>query len=58
MSFASSCLLELTKCSTFMVVQEPVGDILVFLTGQDDIDAAVQLINENAQDHRSHSSGM
>ncbi|XP_039125484.1 probable pre-mRNA-splicing factor ATP-dependent RNA helicase DEAH9 isoform X2 [Dioscorea cayenensis subsp. rotundata] len=38
--------------------KEPVGDILVFLTGQDDIDAAVQLINENAQDHRSHSSGL
>ena len=57
MSFASSCLLELTKSSAFMV-QEPVGDVLVFLTGQDDIDAAVQLINENAQDHRSHSSGI
>ncbi|KAH7682284.1 RNA helicase protein [Dioscorea alata] len=39
-------------------VEEPVGDILVFLTGQDDIDAAVQLINENALDHRSHSSGL
>ncbi|KAH7682285.1 RNA helicase protein [Dioscorea alata] len=38
--------------------KEPVGDILVFLTGQDDIDAAVQLINENALDHRSHSSGL
>lgn len=29
--------------------QQSVGDILVFLTGQDDIDAAVQLLNEEAQ---------
>ncbi|XP_010686351.2 probable pre-mRNA-splicing factor ATP-dependent RNA helicase DEAH9 isoform X1 [Beta vulgaris subsp. vulgaris] len=29
--------------------QQPIGDILVFLTGQDDIDAAVQLLNEEAQ---------
>lgn len=33
------------------------GDILVFLTGQDDIDAAVQLLNEDAQNHGRHSSG-
>lgn len=25
------------------------GDILVFLTGQDDIDAAIQLLTEEAQ---------
>ncbi|XP_057538264.1 probable pre-mRNA-splicing factor ATP-dependent RNA helicase DEAH9 isoform X2 [Amaranthus tricolor] len=29
--------------------QKTVGDILVFLTGQDDIEAAVQLLNEEAQ---------
>ncbi|XP_043808513.1 probable pre-mRNA-splicing factor ATP-dependent RNA helicase DEAH9 isoform X2 [Manihot esculenta] len=29
--------------------QEPPGDILVFLTGQDDIDATVQLLTEEAQ---------
>ncbi|KAK2966058.1 hypothetical protein RJ640_029990 [Escallonia rubra] len=29
--------------------QEPTGDILVFLTGQDDIDTAVQLLTEEAQ---------
>ncbi|KAK1274954.1 putative pre-mRNA-splicing factor ATP-dependent RNA helicase [Acorus gramineus] len=38
--------------------QEPMGDILVFLTGQDDIDAAVQLLTENAQKRGKHSSGM
>ncbi|KAL5998475.1 ATP-dependent RNA helicase [Asimina triloba] len=38
--------------------QEPMGDILVFLTGQDDVDAAVQLINENAQNLGKHSSGL
>lgn len=33
------------------------GDILVFLTGQDDIDAAVQLITEEAQNRGKNSSG-
>lgn len=33
------------------------GDILVFLTGQDDIDAAVQLLTEETQNHRKNSSG-
>lgn len=33
------------------------GDILVFLTGQDDIDAAVQLIMEEAQNRRKNSPG-
>ncbi|CAI9087334.1 OLC1v1021384C1 [Oldenlandia corymbosa var. corymbosa] len=32
--------------------QEPGGDILVFLTGQDDIDAAVQLLTEESQHGR------
>lgn len=35
--------------------QEPPGDILLFLTGQDDIDAAVQLLND--QNNGKHSSG-
>ncbi|KAK9706754.1 hypothetical protein RND81_07G149800 [Saponaria officinalis] len=37
--------------STVLLIhkEERPGDILVFLTGQDDIDAAVQLINEEAQ---------
>uniref|UniRef100_A0A7C8ZDG4 RNA helicase n=2 Tax=Opuntia streptacantha TaxID=393608 RepID=A0A7C8ZDG4_OPUST len=36
--------------STVLLIheQEPMGDILVFLTGQDDIDAAVRLLNEEA----------
>lgn len=33
------------------------GDILVFLTGQDDIDAAVQLITEEDQNRGRKSSG-
>lgn len=33
------------------------GDILVFLTGQDDIDAAVQMITEEPQNRRKNSSG-
>lgn len=38
--------------------QEPPGDILVFLTGQDDIDAAVELITEEAQNNGKPSTGM
>lgn len=38
--------------------EEPAGDILVFLTGQDDIDAAVQLIADDARDKGRHSSGL
>ncbi|XP_071701244.1 probable pre-mRNA-splicing factor ATP-dependent RNA helicase DEAH9 isoform X2 [Rutidosis leptorrhynchoides] len=38
--------------------KEPMGDILVFLTGQDDIDAAVQLITEEAQNRGKSSLGM
>lgn len=34
------------------------GDILVFLTGQDDIDTAVQLITEEAQNSGKSSLGM
>ncbi|XP_062161565.1 probable pre-mRNA-splicing factor ATP-dependent RNA helicase DEAH9 isoform X2 [Alnus glutinosa] len=39
-------------------VEEPMGDILVFLTGQDDIDAAIQLLNEEAQSNGKNSSGL
>ncbi|XP_059437656.1 probable pre-mRNA-splicing factor ATP-dependent RNA helicase DEAH9 isoform X1 [Corylus avellana] len=38
--------------------QEPMGDILVFLTGQDDIDASIQLLNEEAQSNGKNSSGL
>ncbi|XP_057947960.1 probable pre-mRNA-splicing factor ATP-dependent RNA helicase DEAH9 isoform X1 [Malania oleifera] len=38
--------------------QEPMGDILVFLTGQDDIDAAVQLLTEETQNNGRRSSGL
>ncbi|KAH7856408.1 hypothetical protein Vadar_000979 [Vaccinium darrowii] len=46
--------------STVMSIhdQEPMGDILVFLTGQDDIDAAVRLLTEEAQSNRKSSSGL
>lgn len=46
--------------STVLLIhdQEPMGDILVFLTGQDDIDAAVQLITDEAQNRRKTSSGL
>lgn len=38
-------------------MQEPPGDILVFLTGQDDIDAAVELLTEEAQNNGKSSPG-
>ncbi|XP_062013027.1 probable pre-mRNA-splicing factor ATP-dependent RNA helicase DEAH9 isoform X1 [Rosa rugosa] len=46
--------------STVLLIhdQEPMGDILVFLTGQDDIDAAVQLITEETPNRRKNSSGL
>ncbi|RWR89645.1 putative pre-mRNA-splicing factor ATP-dependent RNA helicase DEAH9 isoform X2 [Cinnamomum micranthum f. kanehirae] len=46
--------------STVLLIheQEPMGDILVFLTGQDDIDAAVQLLNEDAQNRGRQPSGL
>ncbi|PON57405.1 RNA helicase, ATP-dependent DEAH box [Trema orientale] len=46
--------------STVLLVhdQEPMGDILVFLTGQDDIDAAVQLLTEEVQNRGKSSSGL
>ncbi|KAJ8510210.1 hypothetical protein OPV22_000644 [Ensete ventricosum] len=39
-------------------VKEPAGDILVFLTGQDDIDAAVKLLREDTQDDRRRTAGL
>ncbi|KAI5657251.1 hypothetical protein M9H77_26044 [Catharanthus roseus] len=36
--------------------REPIGDILVFLTGQDDIDAAVQFLSKKA--HNSQYQGL
>ncbi|KAK7412419.1 hypothetical protein VNO78_03878 [Psophocarpus tetragonolobus] len=46
--------------STVLLIheREPAGDILVFLTGQDDIDAAVQLLNDEIQNTGKHSSGL
>uniref|UniRef100_A0A1D1XQH4 RNA helicase n=1 Tax=Anthurium amnicola TaxID=1678845 RepID=A0A1D1XQH4_9ARAE len=38
--------------------KEPTGDILVFLTGQDDINAAVQLLTEDILVHEKQSSGL
>ncbi|GMH30367.1 hypothetical protein Nepgr_032210 [Nepenthes gracilis] len=38
--------------------QESIGDILVFLTGQDDIDATIQLLNEEAYDNGRKSSDL
>ncbi|KAJ8761085.1 hypothetical protein K2173_000764 [Erythroxylum novogranatense] len=38
--------------------QEPAGDILVFLTGEDDIGVAVSLLTEEAQANGNKSSGL
>ncbi|CAN6482719.1 unnamed protein product [Victoria cruziana] len=38
--------------------KEPMGDILVFLTGQDEIEAAVQLLNEECQNLGKRFSGL
>ncbi|KAL0906039.1 hypothetical protein M5K25_024500 [Dendrobium thyrsiflorum] len=38
--------------------KEAVGDVLVFLTGQEEIDAAVQILVEKASDKTSHFSGL
>ncbi|XP_062095853.1 probable pre-mRNA-splicing factor ATP-dependent RNA helicase DEAH9 [Humulus lupulus] len=46
--------------STILLIndQEPMGDILVFLTGQDDIDGAVHFLNEEIQNRSKSSSGL
>ncbi|CAN0845440.1 Probable pre-mRNA-splicing factor ATP-dependent RNA helicase DEAH9 [Linum grandiflorum] len=46
--------------STVLLIhdQEPAGDILVFLTGQDDIDAAIQLLTEEVQSSGKKFSGL
>ncbi|CAL0334431.1 unnamed protein product [Lupinus luteus] len=38
--------------------RESTGDVLVFLTGQDDIDAAIHLLNEEVQNNGKRSSGL
>lgn len=49
-------LYEISK-TLLVVAQEPMGDILVFLTGQDDIDAAVKLLIEEVQNRGKNSLG-
>lgn len=46
--------------STVLLIheREPAGDVLVFLTGQDDIDAAAQLLADEVQTNGKHSSGL
>ncbi|KAF3451388.1 hypothetical protein FNV43_RR07483 [Rhamnella rubrinervis] len=46
--------------STVLLIhdREPMGDILVFLTGQDDIDAAVKLLTEEVQNCGRNSLGL
>ncbi|CAN1134724.1 Probable pre-mRNA-splicing factor ATP-dependent RNA helicase DEAH9, partial [Linum perenne] len=46
--------------STVLLIhdQEPAGDILVFLTGQDDIEAAVRLLTEEVQSGGKKLSGL
>ncbi|GAV78777.1 Helicase_C domain-containing protein/HA2 domain-containing protein/OB_NTP_bind domain-containing protein [Cephalotus follicularis] len=46
--------------STVMLIndKEPAGDVLVFLTGEDDIDAAVKMLTEEAQNIKKSSSGL
>lgn len=46
----------LAAVSTVLIIheKEPPGDILVFLTGQDDIDAALKLLNDEIQHLRKH----
>ncbi|XP_016666233.1 probable pre-mRNA-splicing factor ATP-dependent RNA helicase DEAH9 isoform X1 [Gossypium hirsutum] len=46
--------------STVLLIndKEPPGDILVFLTGQDDIDAAIKLLTEEARSNGKNSSGL
>ncbi|KAK7306586.1 hypothetical protein VNO77_44535 [Canavalia gladiata] len=46
--------------STVLLIheREPTGDVLVFLTGQDDIDAAVQLLTDEVQTNGKRSSGL
>lgn len=38
--------------------EEPPGDILVFLTGQDEIETAKKLIADDAAENKRHSSGL
>ncbi|KAG2249345.1 hypothetical protein Bca4012_087330 [Brassica carinata] len=46
--------------STILLIneREPPGDVLVFLTGQDDIETAIKLLAEEAHSHQKNSSGL
>ncbi|RDY11914.1 putative pre-mRNA-splicing factor ATP-dependent RNA helicase DEAH9 [Mucuna pruriens] len=46
--------------STVLLIheREPAGDVLVFLTGQDDIEAAAQLLADEVHTNGKHSSGL
>lgn len=54
----SICLRKNLSWNIDFLWQEPAGDILVFLTGQDDIEAAVRLLMEDGQALESRSSGI
>ncbi|XP_042379237.1 probable pre-mRNA-splicing factor ATP-dependent RNA helicase DEAH9 isoform X1 [Zingiber officinale] len=49
-----------TTVDTVLLIneKEPPGDILVFLTGQDDINAAVKLLTDATHDDKKRSSGL
>ncbi|WZY68835.1 hypothetical protein YC2023_001075 [Brassica napus] len=46
--------------STILLIneREPPGDVLVFLTGQDDIETAIKLLAEEAHSNQKNSSGL
>ncbi|EOA17808.1 hypothetical protein CARUB_v10006206mg [Capsella rubella] len=46
--------------STILLIneREPPGDVLVFLTGQDDIETAIKLLEEEAHSNQKNSSGL
>ncbi|KAM7262747.1 hypothetical protein ACFE04_000430 [Oxalis oulophora] len=55
---ASDYLREAISTVLLINDKEPSGDILVFLTGQDDIDAAVKLLAEETQKNKKSHSGL
>jgi ATP-dependent RNA helicase DDX35 len=46
--------------STILLIneREPPGDVLVFLTGQEDIETAIKLLEEEAHSNQKNSSGL
>ncbi|KAG7547030.1 Helicase C-terminal [Arabidopsis suecica] len=46
--------------STILLIneREPPGDVLVFLTGQEDIETAIKLLEEEAHSNQNNSSGL